>query len=202
MWYFLAASDDGASVFIPKGMSAIADLALTLSKDVSPAIQMLPKRVWPAVQSFLDGQDVVIHGAFSDYAPFLARLIGIVRYIPSEYRDTQDLEWWNRRIRDQTNALKAFVRSALDVAKKTLNSDLGERGVSIEELAVEFIAIEELLTYGDYFPRHPVLRRIPTVEPERKPKDDSPICTKVAKGTTRLWELVFSCGGALTAVTA
>ena len=88
------------------------------------------------------------------------------------------------------------------MAKKTLNSDLGERGVSIEQLAVEFTAIEELLTYGDYFPSHPVIRRIPTVEAERKPKDDSPICTKVAKGTTRLWELVFSCGGALTAVTA
>ena len=81
------------------------------------------------------------------------------------------------------------LRNLLDCAIVEPSS----QAVVVEDLELETSAIQQLLQYGDYFPRHPVLCRIPTVLPEKKRQVDGGdnLCTKNAKGTTRLESGVF-----------
>ena len=188
LWYFFQSGDDGAMFFLPKQLDAAIDLALALGKDVSPAIQILPKRAWPAIDACLtDSMTGAHHTDLLDHAPLIARLLDLVQYRDHTAVDPRDVEWWDSRVNQQTAVFKYFVQSAIEIAKESVGSPITE---DIEDLAVDLTPIDELLTYGDFFPRHPIIRRIPTVKPEKKEKDVD-VCTKNTKGTTRLAPGVF-----------
>ena len=72
MMYFSQTDDNGATVYIPKDCGAIANFPLALGKDVSPVLQVLPRRVWPAVYTYLT-TGAHMDGLY-DIAPLIAQL--------------------------------------------------------------------------------------------------------------------------------